>query len=437
MASNTEEKQVIDTNSTELTTDTSDIPQPFPAPLTRPVTPDTNGTSTADSAKEEPSQSHSPGQTEAVISQPILPGRTAIAPQITTATSATAQAAAITPVQASMIASHSQTFISHKEYEQSGGFKKDTSKNKRYASRKTGFPNLDAIHSFQPGVYLIFAETSAGKTTFALQWCDQIAAQGEYVLYFAYEQSRCVLMSKSVSRQFFLEHHEDEMKNGTSNLPLYTSLDIRNEDADSAQVDKQVHNYIQKIDDRMYVVSTNFNGTIDKVCRCIMDFIQQTGHKPVVCLDYIQLIPPAISPNGMVLDSKANIDQGIHRLKQFQEENDLTVIAISSVSRIGYFEEIALHHAKESGALEYTCDFAIGLQLRAKRDYHKDKNHTKKMTEAERRAHIESAKKASPRKIEAIYLKDRCGEIGRVSYFNYYSAYETFIATDINGNPLV
>ena len=166
--------------------------------------------------------------------------------------------------------------------------------------------------------------------------------------------------------------------------------------------------------------------------------MQQTGHKPVIIVDYIQIIPPSIMPNGNMLDTKTSLDQGIHKLKQFQEENDLTVLAISSMSRTGYFEEIALSHAKETGALEYTCDVVIGLQLCAKHDYFKNENSTpKKMTEAERKAHIAHAKAESPRKIEAVYLKDRCGSVGSVARFDYYSASETFVATDMNGTPMV
>ena len=59
------------------------------------------------------------------------------------------------------------------------------------------------------------------------------------------------------------------------------------------------------------------------------------------------------------------------------------------------------------------------------------------MTETEREAHIARAKAAFPRKVEVAYLKD-CYKGGvRTMYFDYFDKYETFIATDINGNPLV
>lgn len=433
-------KEANGTIDTKEGTDTSDVPQPFPAPLALQDTPDVPDTPAADSeenvnlslqtfmpkkTEEEPSKSPSPGQIAAVPSQPILLNQTAVAPQVPAAN----------PSQSSQKTS---VFMSNSDYMRNGGLMQDIVGYQGYAARKTGFPNIDSRCAFMPGLYMIMGETSSGKTTFAIQFCDQIAMRGEYVLYFALEQSRFFLTSKSLSRQFFWEHYADKKKNGQSDLPCYTSLDIRSGRVDNNELNRQIASYTQGVRDRMWVISTNFSGDINDICECVDQFMQRTGHRPVIVADYIQIIPPSIMPNGNMLDTKTSLDQGIHKLKQFQEENDLTVLAISSMSRTGYLEEIALSHAKETGSLEYTCDVAIGLQLRAKHDYYKIVNQTpKKMTEAERKAHIASAKTEAPRKIEAVYLKDRFGSVGSVAYFDYYSAFETFVATDMNGNPLV
>lgn len=401
-------------NNSEITEE-SIVRDTFPASLT----PDTS----AADLKKKVNISSQPFVSQA---QTSMLDQTAVVPQVPMETQTTAQAAVTTPVQTPI-------FVSNKNHIQISELEKDIEKYLQYANRKTGFPNIDAIHTFQPGLYLILAETSAGEATFVFQWCDQIAIQGEYVLYFAFGQSRSFLMSKSISRQCFLRRREDEMKNGTSSLPIYTSSDIRNEYADGIEMDKQTYDNIQKIDDRMFVVSTNFNGDINFICECIEDFIQQTGHKPVVVINYSDLLPPVATSNGMVLDSKDKIEQGIHKLKQFQMENDLTVLTISSVIQIGYSEE----YAKGFEELEYICDFIISIRLCSRHDYYKDQNQTKRMTAAERKVHIARAKEASPRKVEAVYLKDCYGIMVNVVYFDYYPKYETFIATDKNGNPLV
>lgn len=405
--------------NTEVTTNTNDVPQPFPAPLAQPASPD--------APASDPTQQRNVPVHSIIPVEDVSPtllsmiNQTAVAPHVSTAVSAQ-------PATAKM-----QVSKSNKQYIMNGEFDQDIDKNKKYANRKTGYPNLDAIHSLQPGLYMILAETSAGKTTFTLQLSDQIAIQGEYVLYFALEQSQFYLTSKSLSRQFFWAHREDEIRNGQSNLPCYTSLEIRNGCVDDVELNKQEIDYAQAVQDRMHVISTNFSGGINEICECVEEFIQQTGHKPVVVVDYIQIVPPITAKNGTMLDTKTSLDQGIHKLKQFQDQNDLTVMVISSLSRQGYAEAISLSHAKESGSLEYTCDFCFGIQLR---EISECNNSVKKISDADKKKRIANAKKQAPRKIEVVYLKDRCGSIGETAYFDYYSAYETFVATDENGNPM-
>lgn len=448
-------KEEENTMNTDVTTNTNDVPQPFPAPIALPTAPD------GVSASDPVDPAHVSLQTfMSTQVQPSMLGQTAVAPPVLSDAPVVPDDAhvldpvdpahvSLQPPMPAQVATLVQppnsgqvsvpavakppVFVSSSQYIVSGGFNQDINKNKKYANRKTGYPNLDAIHSFQPGLYMILSETSAGKTTFTLQLCDQIAIQGEYVLYFALEQSQFYLTSKSLSRQFFWAHREDELRNGQSNLPCYTSLDIRNGCVDDVELNKQEINYAQAVQDRMHVISTNFSGDINEICGYVEAFIQQTGHKPVLVIDYFQIVPPITMPNGATLDTKTSLDQGIHKLKQFQEEKDLTVMVISSLSRQGYAEAISLAHAKESGSLEFTVDQCLGIQLQ---EISKCNNASGRVSEADKKKRIAKAKKETPRKVEVVYLKDRWGSIGETVYFDYYSAFETFVATDENGNPM-
>ena len=67
-------------------------------------------------------------------------------------------------------------------------------------SRKTGFENLDRITNLYPGLYVLGAISSLGKTTFACQLADQLSEAGEHVLFFSLEQSRFELVTKGLSR---------------------------------------------------------------------------------------------------------------------------------------------------------------------------------------------------------------------------------------------
>ena len=66
----------------------------------------------------------------------------------------------------------------------------------------TGFENLDEIldGGFYPGLYIIGAISSLGKTTFALQVADNAAKKGQDVLVFSLEMGKQELIAKSISR---------------------------------------------------------------------------------------------------------------------------------------------------------------------------------------------------------------------------------------------
>ena len=74
---------------------------------------------------------------------------------------------------------------------------------KKYANEntlKTGYKNIDAITNLFPGLYVIGAISSLGKTTFVQQMADQIAMENHPILFFSLEQSIIELVSKSLSR---------------------------------------------------------------------------------------------------------------------------------------------------------------------------------------------------------------------------------------------
>ena len=70
-----------------------------------------------------------------------------------------------------------------------------------YNNRKTGYSNVDAVQPLYPGLYVLGAIPSLGKTTFAGQMADQIASTGTPVMFYSLEQSAFELYSKEVARK--------------------------------------------------------------------------------------------------------------------------------------------------------------------------------------------------------------------------------------------
>ena len=66
----------------------------------------------------------------------------------------------------------------------------------------TGFENLDRLldGGLYPGLYIIGAISSLGKTTFCIQMMDNIAKQGHDVIFFSLEMAAEELIAKAISR---------------------------------------------------------------------------------------------------------------------------------------------------------------------------------------------------------------------------------------------
>ena len=66
-------------------------------------------------------------------------------------------------------------------------FRDKVKETKEYASRKTGFANIDSEQIFTPGLYVLGVLPALGKITFAWQLLEQMARQGEKCTYCSYE----------------------------------------------------------------------------------------------------------------------------------------------------------------------------------------------------------------------------------------------------------
>lgn len=64
-------------------------------------------------------------------------------------------------------------------------FSHDVESFRKSGRLKSGFANIDAITNLYPGLYVIGAISSLGKTTLIHQMSDQIAESGNHVLFFS------------------------------------------------------------------------------------------------------------------------------------------------------------------------------------------------------------------------------------------------------------
>ena len=280
---------------------------------------------------------------------------------------------------------------------------------------KTGFYQFDRLAGgLYPGLYVIGAISSLGKTTFVQQLADNVAAAGKPVLFFSLEMSRLELASKSISRKTA----QLDYANAVSSLKIRAGVTSR-------LVEQATEAYTKTVGDRLQVIEGGFNTTVDSIADYARAYmLQHENTRPLIIVDYLQVLQGA--QKGTI---RENIDYNVVELKRLARSLDVPVIVISSINRGNYLLPIDFESFKESGGIEYTADVVLGLQLACLDEAEVfTKNDIGKKI-AEKREAIKTAKAANPRMIKLVCLKNRYGRPDWTITYKYYPQYDYFMET--------
>lgn len=301
----------------------------------------------------------------------------------------------------------------------------------------TGFSNLDTAldGGLYPGLYFVGAISSLGKTTFCLQICDQIAAAGNDVLVFSLEMARAELMAKSISR---LTYQQAEARGiGTQSAKTVRGItDGRRwdkyNDAELGLIASSVSEYGANIAPRVWIFEGMGDVGVDNVRQAVKRHISLTERKPVVLIDYVQIL----APFDARASDKQNTDKAVLELKRISRDFSIPVIGISSLNRDSYTEPVSMRAFKESGAIEYGSDVLIGLQY-AGMDYQEgetEKTRQKRVRDLMRA--YDAAGAGQPVQIQLKILKNRNGSKDNALGFEYQRAFNCFTpAQALDGVP--
>ena len=289
---------------------------------------------------------------------------------------------------------------------------------REYPEISTGFENLDREQeNLTSGFYVLGAIPSIGKTSFCLHMADNIAKSGHKVLYIALEQTRLELTSKTLSRI------TAQMNYKFFSTMAVTSRNIRKGEYSQLQneaLHKALDEYMNYADDKV-IVELPFTATISDVKNVIESYIEQTGIKPVVFIDYLQVIKPDINVKGASL--REYIDNNISELKKMQSNNNLIMILISSFNRTNYTASVDFSSFKETGSIEYTADVVWGLQYQIMKS---DETFKQDKKELEKRSKLDEEAQKYPRKIMLKNLKNRYGRSKYECGCNYDPRFDLF-----------
>lgn len=278
----------------------------------------------------------------------------------------------------------------------------------------TGFAGLDKLldGGLYEGLYTVGAISSLGKTSFVLQVCDQIAAAGHDVLYYALEMGRYEMMAKSISRYTWYIVSEEGLPTSAAMTTRGILSGKRYERYSQQQlgvIARATDRYKDEVSGHVWFVEGIGNISVADIRSRTEQHIAITGHRPVVVVDYLQILAPA----DVRASDKQNTDRNVLELKRMSRDCKLPVIGISSLNRDNYTEPINTAAFKESGAIEYGSDCLIGLQYAGMeyRTGEKDQQRQQRIREMIN-DNDERARRGEGVSIEVKLLKNRNGGKG-------------------------
>lgn len=300
---------------------------------------------------------------------------------------------------------------------------------------KTGFDNLDDVlgGGLYRGLYFIGAISSLGKTTFILQIADQLAAAGHHVIYISLEMSKAELVAKSLSRiseENYLKRQKPAQIKALTTRDILSRYNSIQGDSDSPAFNalSEATGRYKEFAGNLFVYARVGDIGITEIESLVRNHIKKTGMKPVVMIDYLQIMKPIADP--AIKTDKQQIDQAVKRLKLLAENNDVPILAISSFNRMNYNEPVNMASFKESGAVEYTSDVLIGLQYEFM-NFKQNGDSWEKEGERTKRLHTDMknanrlSERGEPILVECKILKNRNGR-KESCYFNTYMKYNRY-----------
>lgn len=286
----------------------------------------------------------------------------------------------------------------------------------------TGLDSLDDAlgGGLMPGVAVLGAVSSLGKTTLALQIADHIAEAGRPVLFVTIEQSARELVSKSICRTIRQRCGESV---STRELMSRTAREAWNERANANFRDAISAYSMGPARNLRFMEGTEQPSVAD--VRQVAETMRQYDPRhrtPVVFIDYLQLLR---APDERDNDKQAT-DKNMMALRQMARDMRTPMVVISSLNRSSYSGAISLDSFKESGGIEYGADVLIGLQPYGMADrLAACKSDQRQRADANRI--MAETKAAEARACELVILKNRNGAMpSRGVPLTFYAAASMF-----------
>lgn len=304
----------------------------------------------------------------------------------------------------------------------------DWKSNKTDYCVSTGYKKIDDLlgGGLYSGLYTIGAVTSLGKTTFCLNICDNIARSGSDVMIFSTEMDESEYIKRSLSRLSYEKAKTSEECISERNI-------LSRSDYCNPELMNNIIQEYKKFATRYEIIKGIGDTTTDKIDQYIKTHIEITHKKPVVVIDFFQLL----EINDYRYSDKQKADRNVLQLKKIADKYKIPMLVISSFNRTSYKQPVSLESFKESGNIEYISENVIALQY----SFMKTLDFTKKEAEVRNQFNSkftmnnERTKQGKSIEIDVCVLKARKGSKGEITFnyvpmFNYMTEEKPKFDTD-------
>lgn len=250
----------------------------------------------------------------------------------------------------------------------------------------TGFPHLNRVcNGLGAGFHVIGAIAGEGKTTFAWQIANQIAALAKVpVIYISYEQSKAEFREKTLSRLTGIDTRHFRRGKLTLEDPI-----------NKPKVLAALMQYAVETAPHTTIVEADEKTTALEIEMIVQGVLKKAGATScLLVVDFLQLVPLSENQGKTASNTMDRVTLNVSALRRIALKLNVSVLAISSLNRIGYKKK-NLSVFKETGNIEYGADTASAL-VRSK-----------------------TPGTAEYRCLDLLVMKNRNGETARIGYKFY------------------
>jgi len=281
----------------------------------------------------------------------------------------------------------------------------------------TGYKSLDNNFDggIYEGIYALGGDTGLGKTTLALNLAENFSSEGRDVLYFSLEVKKTSLIAKMISRETYLLTKGGE---GSQTIRYLTNGNLYQRiDTKGLKVIDQAKQLYQARAKNLYIFESVGNLTVEDIENALERHLiyNRSKQPPIMIIDYLQILRH--KDKYIQGNDKLKTDTNLFLLKKLSNKYHLPIILLSSLNREGYktIKPVSLLDFKDTGAIEYTADVVLGLQL--------DYVCTEPKPDYEGKL---EADKQTPKRVRLTVLKNRDGAKNGYTVFEYEPRYHNF-----------